>query len=416
MRLAVLVSRFPAVSETFVLQQVEGLVRRGHDVRVFARRPGDGADLLDPSRRTSLEERTTWFDRDDVSRGGRLASAARALAALALAGPGRALRLAALACADADPLLAPAVRLARELARHDGFDAVLCHFGPNGRLAALLDEAGLLGVPFATVFHGYDLTAHLRGRGDDYYALLLARGAAFLPVSERFAGVLRGLGSPDDRIRVHHMGIDGAQLAWGEPAAVEGPVRLLSIARLVEKKGVRFAIEALARLARDGVAAHYTVVGDGPLRTEIEALARDLGVADRLEVTGWAGREEVLARLRESHVLLAPSVTAGSGDEEGIPVVLMEAMACGVPVVATRHGGIAELVQHDVSGLLVDERAGPALAAAVARLVAEDGLRVRLSRAARKTVEEEFERTALDDRLVAILAGLGRKSAPGDSR
>lgn len=404
MRIAVLVTRFPALSETFVIQQVEGLLARGHDVRIFARRSGDGLDRIEKKRLDLLLARTTFFDRDDMPTWRRLLSAAAALAKLALRHPGGGSRLLRLAARDHDPVAAPLARLACHLQDVGGIDAVLCHFGPSGRLAAFVSEAGVLRAPIATVFHGYDLTSHLRNKPEDYYARLFDRGAAFLPISERFAAVLRERGCPTERIHVHHMGIDAQALEWRPPAPPGRPMRLLSIARLVEKKGIGYGLEALAHLRKQGHDVHYTVVGDGPLRDELEKRAAELGVSEAFDITGWAGRDEVAHRLREADVFLTPSVTAASGDEEGIPVVLMEAMACGVPVIATRHAGIPELVRDGHSGLLVEERDAEGLAAAVSRMLADEGQRSAFSRAAREVVTSEFECASLDDALARRLA------------
>ena len=148
------------------------------------------------------------------------------------------------------------------------------------------------------------------------------------------------------------------------------------------------------------------VVGDGPLRSELEGLVRDCGVADRVRFTGSLPRTRVAELLASSDVFVAPSVTAADGDIEGIPVSIMEAMAVGLPVVSTRHSAIGELVAHDVSGFLAAEHDVPALTRALAILAADASLRERMGAAGRAIIAREFDATELTARLEAMYAGL----------
>jgi colanic acid/amylovoran biosynthesis glycosyltransferase len=134
-------------------------------------------------------------------------------------------------------------------------------------------------------------------------------------------------------------------------------------------------------------------------------LVRELGMSNAVRIVGAGTREEVARSMRAAHLVVAPSVTADDGDMEGIPVALMEAMASGVPVVATRHSGIPELVCHGVSGVLVPERDVKALAAAIQQLVERPQQWLALTRAARQTVEQLHDVEVLNDRLVELLAG-----------
>jgi len=159
------------------------------------------------------------------------------------------------------------------------------------------------------------------------------------------------------------------------------------------------------------VDVEYRILGDGPRRDRLAALAAELGLEDRVTLHGRHGQESVRAGLEESHILVAASVTAADGDEEGIPNVLKEAMASGMPVVGTRHAGIPELIEDGVSGLLVPERNEAALADALQRLARESGRWAAMGRAGRAKIEMEYDIDRLNDRLAGLLENLIRPEA-----
>lgn len=409
MRIACFVLEYPCWSETFVASQIDGLLNRGHDVEVFAAR--QGAPLPDTDDR-GPRPRTHIWPLVPPGRARRALEGLGCFTAALRANPRTA--MAAVNVARHGRLAASLELLHRAIAlmprRH--FDAVHCHFGPNGVLAQALRETGVLCGPLVTTFHAYDLTRYVRERGRGYYRRLFRGGDLFLAVSERGRRRLIELGCPASKVRVHHMGVDCSRFAPRErtpDSARASPSRsaslqLLSIGRLVEKKGFAYGIRALAELQQRGYACRYTIVGEGPLRSVLEGLVRDLDLGETVSFAGRRSSEEVRTWLAASDVLLAPSHTASDGDEEGIPVVLMEAMAMAVPVVSTRHSGIPELIEDGVSGLLAPEREANGLADRVANLIDDPARRRALGAAGRAAVEQRFNVEILNDRLVGTLA------------
>ena len=396
MRIAYFVGAFPNVSETFVLDQITGLLERGHEVDVYGDPPPDGAPSHPDVARWRLVERTRYRPHVPASLPLRIA---RALPILVRGGAAARATLAGRFGRDAASL-----RLLYASAPCDGtrYDAIHAHFGPNGLLAARLRLAGAIRGPLVTTFHGYDLTSW-----QGSYADLIAEGDLFLPISERWRARLIERGFEPRRIRVHRMGVDPAALPFVPRSHDGGPVRLVSVARLVEKKGIEYAIDAVAQLLREGLAVDYTVVGDGPLRAALEARSASHGAGDRIRITGWRDRAEVASILAAAHLLVAPSVTSSDGDQEGIPVALMEAMAAGLPIATTRHSGIPELVEEGVSGLLVPERDAAALADALRELATNPERWQAMGRAGRAKVEADYDIHRLNDRLVELLARAG---------
>jgi colanic acid/amylovoran biosynthesis glycosyltransferase len=200
---------------------------------------------------------------------------------------------------------------------------------------------------------------------------------------------------------------------WPRRVAHEdATVRLLTVARLVEKKGVEYAIRAVAALREStDRRVEYRILGDGPLRARLEGLVRELGVGDTVKLVGESDQAGVRTAMRRSDVFVAPSVVAEDGDMEGVPVSIMEAMACGLPVVSTLHSGIPELVRDRITGYLVPERDAAALAQALVRLVDEPRLRRKLGMAGRGVVERGYDLDRLNDRLVELLAEMGTAAA-----
>jgi glycosyltransferase involved in cell wall biosynthesis len=243
------------------------------------------------------------------------------------------------------------------------------HFGEAGVASLPLLRAGA--PPLVTSFYGLDAAQLARQPyGRWRYRRLFRAGAAFTAVSEAMRRELIALGAPAERTHVIRLGLDPEAIAFAPrrwPA--DGRVRLLTVGRLVEKKGTRYLLEALALLRERFPGLTITVVGDGPLRPELQRLALQRGIAERVRFAGALPSPAVIDLMAKSHLFALPSVTAPDGDQEGTPVALIEAQASGLPVLSTRHAGIPEVVLHGESGLLAPERDAPALAALLAQLL-----------------------------------------------
>ena len=279
------------------------------------------------------------------------------------------------------------------LARQINARAVVCHFGPQAMLG--MTTALAIDRPAVTIFHGDDISRLLRdhvwvGR----YRAVASLGMHALCISDAGRQKLLDIGWPASQIDVIHLGVDTNRFAFVPPAErwPARPRRILMVARLVEKKGVEVALDAMRRLRDRGCEVELRIVGDGPERTRIESLMRQWQLTN---VSLLGALEHSLTRheFREAHLYIQPSVTAESGDQEGIPVSLMEAMASGIPVVSTRHSGIPELVIDGQTGHLTGERDGEALAVAIERLTRDRASAERLAQAARARVEQEFGST-----------------------
>lgn len=399
MRIAFLVDAFPAPSETFVLNQIMSAVDRGHKVDIYAC-SGSAASRDGRIERYRFDERVRYVG---APRGAlrRLHAGATTLVRAGWRAPALCTRALNVFRHRRDALTLRLLCAARPFLR-DGprdYDVIHCQFGPLGRLGLRLRQIGALRGALVTAFRGYDATKYLR-RYPRAYDELFREGQLFLPVSEALKRVLIAHGADAARIEVHHSGIDCRNFSFQARArAADEPARVLSIGRLVEKKGVEFAIRAVARLIHAGCALRYDVIGEGELRAPLERLIAELGVQAHVRLLGWRRHGEVASLLGQAHILVAPSVTAADGDQEGIANVLKEAMATGMPVVATRHGGTGELVEEGVSGYLVPERDVAALADRLRALIDHPERWPAMGRAGRAKVEAAFDSRKLNEQL-----------------
>jgi colanic acid/amylovoran biosynthesis glycosyltransferase len=199
------------------------------------------------------------------------------------------------------------------------------------------------------------------------------------------------------------MGLDLGAFAFRERSAPEdGGVRILSVGRLVEKKGFEYSIRAVAQVRARHRGVRYGIVGDGPRRPHLEELVTSLGLEGTVRFYGAAGREFVRRRLDEAHIFVAPSVTAANGDVEGQGLVLQEAQACGIPVLATKHDGLPEGMLPGQSGFLVPERNAPDMAARLEYMLERADLWAEWGRAGRRHVKEHYDIRLLSRQLEGL--------------
>ena len=401
----VLVWQFPKISETFVLGHILGMREHHIDVDILAR---DASHELLQHRAVS---ENGLLDRTHVIsprlRTARRLAFLRGLAAAARRYP-KARRYLWRYPPESD--LVRALGAAAELGQ--AVQIVHAHFGPNGIFAGKLIAGGVFpGAKLVTSFHGYDATSYVTEQGPGVYAKLFAQGDAFLANGNDMRERLFRLGCDWGKIAVLPIGIDLPPARERAPT-VHSPPRVLSIGRLVEKKGHAHGIRAIAEVAKRYPEIEYHIVGDGPLRDSLGALARDLGLERNVVFRGLGDADDVSAALEWTDVLLTPSVTASNGDSEGMVVANMEAMARQIPVVSTRHASIPELIEEGVSGLLCDEGDVTCLSEALISVIDDCELREKLGRGGRAKIAAKHDRRKADLRLLEIYDRVLRGLSP----
>ena len=293
------------------------------------------------------------------------------------------------------------------------FKLIHAQFGPAAVYA--MPYADRFDLPLICTFGGIDVAAlepGLRRRPDYLFyqhhaPAMLRRVDRFLAVSRDLADRLVRLGAPADRVHVYHRGVETPAACPERPAP--GPLgpTILMVGRFVEKKGFEDGLEAAAALVREGHPLQVRMIGDGPLRERYETMAREFGLGSRLAFAGHVSQAEVFEEMCRADIFMAPSVTAFTGDTEGIPNVLKEANARGLPAVVTRHGGLPEVVDDGETGFVVPEHAPRSIAGRLRDLVTRRDLRTRMGIAAWRKMRNEFDIDArvavLEDHYDAVI-------------
>lgn len=383
-RVLYVVSLFPCWSETFIVREIEQLIASGVDVRILSLKPP--SEKLVQARARALMDRV-------IGPRGALAEAPTVLFE-ALRQPVRLLGVLAICLAglyrQPTVLAKTLVSLWRGLAalpQLRRFDAELLHAHWATYPSTVAWALGrLLRRPFSFTCHAHDIFVE-----DHLLRRKLAEASLAATISQfnvRYLQPWRSAGVPD-RLQVVHCGVDFSELPEVLDGRVEG--QLATVGRLDPIKGFDVLVEALALLRQRGVAFDCTLIGEGELRPALEAQRARHGLDAALAMPGARPQEQVRAALLAASVFVMPSVRTPQGNQDGIPVALMEAMGSGAAVVSTRVSGIPELIEHEVSGLLVDAGDAPALADALQRLLGDADLRRRLGQAARVRVAAEFD-------------------------
>jgi glycosyltransferase involved in cell wall biosynthesis len=278
--------------------------------------------------------------------------------------------------------------------------AVLAEYGESG--VAVLSACRRADVPLVVHFHGYDASLHecLRRMAGPYREMF-RDAAAVIAVSQPMREQLIALGAPPEKVHWSPYGVDCTRFGGAAPE-VAGPV-FLAVGRLVEKKGPRWTLEAFAGVRRACPQARLRVIGDGPLREACRRRAAELEIAAAVDFLGACPPPVVQEEMRRARCFVQHSVEAPDGDREGMPVSVLEAGASGLPVVATRHAGIPEVVVEGQTGFLVEERDAAGMAGHMLRLAQDPELAGRLGRAARERVAADFSLPRSIDRLWGII-------------
>ncbi len=403
MKLTFFTMRFPVASETFVLNQVTHFIDAGYDVEIISVFPGDLVNRHAAFDEYQLAAKTHYLlPEEKVSIVDKLNQRLK-LVLPKVAKPSllRSLNVRRYGAQSSKLLLPSIVANASQTFTADVF---LVHFGYAGALANKLRELGVLRGKQATVFHGADISRrHILDEHKRDYVNLFKQSELMLPISHLWQNRLIEMGCPPEKIHVTRMGIEPEKFNFHPRQGFHKPLRIVSVARLTEKKGLDVAVKASAILKQRGGQFQYTIIGNGDQDEMMRDFIAEKGMEDCVTMPGFKPQDEMRNALNEADIFLLPSKTAADGDMEGIPVALMEAMAVGLPVVSTFHSGIPELIEHNVSGWLVEEDNPEALAETLLQLSQGKVDVAPVVAAARHKVETEFNQHVAYGELAQIL-------------
>ena len=409
--IAYLVSTWPRLSETFILNEVLALEQRGLGLRIFALKdpkpgPVHAAVTAVRAKVCRLALRGNW--------GETLAANLRILVRT----PGRYRQVLAEAVAELFQTRRPtalrhflqATRLA-DLLWHEPTVHLHAHFASTPALVAKWAHQ-LTGLPYSFTAHAKDIytgqTDALRSR--------IEQAAGVITCTQYNYRYLAGRFGPwaEQKVRCIYHGLDSAQFSFraAQPPA-DTATLVLAVARLVEKKGLTDLITAAKMLRERGRRLQVEIIGEGPLHSALRLQITRLDLNECVHLLGAQSQEQVQAAYQRAAIFVLPCVETATGDRDGIPNVLLEAMASGVPVITTPISGIPELVEGGVNGLLVPPRDPQNLAVAMAWLLDSRETRLRFARAGRAKVESAFSLSRSSEQIAAFFDQVKTAPRPG---
>ena len=356
MKVAFIVNSFPAITNTFILNQIVELVKLGIDIEIFSKYTPKKKIMHKDVEKYNLLERTHYFSIPSNL-------LIRVLKAIYLF----------LVNFSKDPIkLVKSLNVFKYKDKVDKtflknlfliipflgkkFDIIHCHFGNVGNIGVLLKKLGFQGK-LVVSFYGYDLTKIIKKYGNNYYDQLFKYGDLFLPICKYFKDIMINLGCKTGETEIHPLGIDTKRFKKEKSTDQDfDKINILTIGRFVEKKGYEYSIKAISKLKAKGYNFNYYIIGNGQSKNKYEKLVQDLKLMDSIVFLGILNQEEVINAYRKCHIFLLPSITTKDGDQEGTPTVLLEAQSMGLPVISSLHSGIPEIVIDEKTGFLVKEK------------------------------------------------------------
>jgi glycosyltransferase involved in cell wall biosynthesis len=389
------VRKFPVLSETFILNEILALEAMGVKVQIFS---------LAPTRDPRFHEGVSRLKADVHYLPGptEIKTLMRYARRQAARSPRRYRKQLLKVIATRRPSLLWRFLQASwvaDRARRTGVRHLHAHFA--NRSATVAQQASkLLGIPFSFTAHAFDI---YRDADHDVIARKMADARFTATVSDYNVTFLKSLvnGHPA-RIELVRNGIDMTRFVPPRHYP-DGPFRILTVARLVEKKGIPILVNACRILRDRGLDFRCDIIGKGAMRADLERMIRESNLSDRVKLLGPLPQQEIVRHYQHAHLLALPCIVGEDGNRDGLPVSIIEALACGVPVVSTPVTGIPEVVRDGINGLMVPEGDSEKLADAIQRVMLDHELLATLRSSARPSVLESFDQTRTASRLYELL-------------
>jgi len=400
MKIAILVTEFPKLSETFILNQITDLLEKGHEVTIFALCASHENKIHSDVKKYNLLQLTSYIN-IPAKRIDRFIKAIFLVISNFHKGPIKILKSINIFKYREEAF---SLNLLYYLITFLGseFDIIHSHFGPNGIIGAYLKEIGIPGK-YLTNFHGYDVNSYPRIKGEDTYKNLFKVGDIFFANTNFTKQRLIQLGCIDSKIIILPVGLNLDRYKFIDRERQRNqPLTILSVGRLVEKKGHEYAIKAIKKIINLNKDIVYYIAGNGPMKKTLEKLIADLEITSYVKLLGAAEQNEVYDLYKKSDIFVLPSITASDGDCEGQALVIQEAQATGLPVISTFHNGIPEGLLDGVSGFLVNEKDVDALAERITYLIDHPEMRQKMGVEGRHFVESNYDIKLLNQKLICV--------------
>jgi colanic acid/amylovoran biosynthesis glycosyltransferase len=399
MRIAIIVPSFPCLSETFILNQITGLIDMGCKVRVIAfGKPDEQKQHSDVSAYRLLDK-TIYIQPPKSKWTTRLKAVVQTLWGL-VQHPRFVYRLQKNLLADGCSYSYPKFFMALALLRNN-CDIIHCHFG-NIALQMLPFMDMFLQAKWITSFHGFDANSFVLEMGKDVYKDLFCRKQFYTCNTSFTRQKIVEIGCPENKIYIIPESLKVNKFLMSEKRTLKESVTILTVGRMVEKKGYEYSIRAIADVFKTHKNIRYIIAGDGPLCHELHTLVKELRLQEVVDFRGALPENEIIKLYHGSDIFLLPSVTAKNGDMEGQALVLQEAQAAELPVISTWHNGIPDGVIDTKTGFLVDERDFKAISKHLVFLIENPQKRLEMGYSGRAFVLDKYDTSIVNDKLVEV--------------
>ena len=379
-RVGYVLKRYPRYSETFVVNEILAHEEAGLNLEIFALRPSSDTHFQDTIARVRAP--VTYLPAPDVLSAtefwDELMTAAKTL-------PGWASALDTASDEVARNVYQAALLAVQ--ARAKGIGHLHAHFATSATTVARL-AASFAGLTYSFTAHAKDIFHDDVDNGD--LLKKIQDASAVVTVSDYNVGFLHDrYGDAASNVQRIYNGLDLSRLPFANPH--DRPPCIVAVGRLIEKKGFSDLIDACAELDARQIDFQCQIIGGGPLEDTLKTRIRDYGLQPKIELLGPRPQNEVMAHLQEAAAFAAPCVVGSDGNRDGLPTVLLEAMALGVPCISTDVTGIPEVIKHNESGIIVPQKNAHALSLALERLLNQPQERTRLAQQARRLIESAFD-------------------------
>ncbi len=406
LKVAFMVYEFPILSETFILNQIAGLIDRGCEVDIYAEIRGNSDKVHPVVEQYQLQERTYYLPELPENLLLRLIKGIGLIFNYALVCPRQLWRsLYPFPLTDLTLSLWLLHTVIPNL--NQDYDIIHCQFGTQSYRGMAFRHVNAPKAKLITTFRGHDISSFVQQKGENVYQQLFRYGDFFLTNCDFFRNKAISIGCPPDKIKVNRSGLDCDRFAYQSRSLPEdGSIQIATTGRLVEKKGIEYVIRAIAKLVPTYPHLRYKIIGEGSLRSYFAELIQELNLTENIELMGWRNETEIVEILNSTQIFVAPSITAADGNQDAPINVLKEAMAIGLPVVSTYHGGIPELVENGKSGFLVPEKDAAALADKLGYLIEHPQLWSAMGKSGREFVLQNYNLDQINDDLINIYRSL----------
>jgi colanic acid/amylovoran biosynthesis glycosyltransferase len=402
MKIAFFMRTFPALSETFILNQITGMLDREHEVDIYAARKGNTDKIHSKVTDYYLLKRVCYLSNYKIppNKFIRVIKAAGFTLKGFIKDPKAILNALNIFKYGRRALSLEVLYKSFPFLGKCPYDIIHCHFGPIGEKVASLKELGIIQGRFVTTFHGQDIRLGIE-RGGHIYNKLFESSDCLLAISDYNYENLINFGAKPQKIVFHPIGIDINRFSFQRqtiPSKRLKTFTILTIARLVEEKGLQYGIRAINKLLEKNprLDLEYRIIGDGQLEEQLKNLVKELNLSENVSFLGSLSQEKVIKELEKAHIFLLPSVS------EALPTVILEAQAIGLPIVATNVGSVSEAMIDGKTGFLVPARDVDSLTEKLEFLIEHPVFWPEMGRGGREYVEKNYDIGKLNVKLEKI--------------